>query len=537
MNFVKGKLPYFICSAILIFLITGVYFYSVKSNGKFIYALDDAYIHMAYVKNIVLHNVWGITRYEFSSSTSSPLWTILLSVLFLMFGVNEFIPLIINIILSFILLFVIFNFLKQHSVSGFFTGVTLFGVIVLLPISIHIFSGMEHLFHSILTVLFIKYSAESLAQQRTSGNSRTKNEKYLFLISVFITTIRYEGFFLVIIVTGLFLLRRKFTVAVVILSLSLLLPVFFSFIFIHNGEYFLPNSIMLKKSLLGVFSIFNSETDLVNYIIDGKKIIFLFILSVVLYFLQIRLKKEFWSEIPLLLFILIAVILIQKSAINFSYFRYDAYLVVAAITIDFLAIYDYCFNKLNLEINFKFIKKYKLISSVLLICLFYFTVKEFCFNKTITATKNIYEQQYQMARFIDKFYSGKEVALNDVGTVNFFADIHCLDLIGLGSDEIANERMNKTFNTFSMYEIAKKKNVKIAIIYDKWVQEDIRIPKEWIKAGNWKIPDNYICGDDEVSFYAVSPDQKKSLEENLKSFSKELPPDVFQSGEFLLRDN
>jgi hypothetical protein len=40
------------------------------NGGSFTYALDDAYIHLAMAKNFPL-GVWGTTRYEFSSSSSS----------------------------------------------------------------------------------------------------------------------------------------------------------------------------------------------------------------------------------------------------------------------------------------------------------------------------------------------------------------------------------------------------------------------------------------------------------------------------------
>jgi hypothetical protein len=531
---IKDRLPLILSLLILTTIVSLIFFISKNfTGGKFIYALDDAYIHLAYSKNIALHNVWGVTKYEFSSSTSSPLWTILLTSLFLVFGVNEYIPFILNIFFSFILLYVIYNFLKQQYVSNFFTAVTLITVIVFLPVTIHIFSGMEHLFHSILTILFIKYSARSLCESRIVNNKLNQNDKYLFFISVFITTIRYEAFFLILIVSALFLIRKNFLISFMILLLSLLLPVAFSIIFVKQGEYFFPNSIMLKKSFLSLSNLFNIDSNSINFLIESKKIIFLLTVSVILFFLQLKIKKNFWSEIPLLLFILISVILIQKIVINIAYFRYDAYLVASAITIDSLAIYDYCLKKLNLEINFKTARKYKTASCIFFICLMYFTVRQFYFNKTITAMKNIYEQQYQMAKFIDKFYSGKEVALNDIGAVNFFADLHCIDLIGLGTNEIADERISKKFNSSSLNEIAKNKNVKIGIVYDKWVQEDIRIPNDWIKVGVWKIPDNYICGDDEVSFYAVGRDEKEHLIKNLKSFSGELPVTVLQSGEYL----
>src|SRR5262249_41111202 len=48
--------------------------FSLRANqGQWVYPPDDTYIHMAIAKNVSNHQVWGITQYSFSSSTSSPL--------------------------------------------------------------------------------------------------------------------------------------------------------------------------------------------------------------------------------------------------------------------------------------------------------------------------------------------------------------------------------------------------------------------------------------------------------------------------------
>ncbi|MFW6270554.1 MAG: hypothetical protein ACOC4G_10800, partial [Bacillota bacterium] len=63
-----------------------------RNEGVFVYALDDPYIHMSIAKNLVQEKVFGVTKYEFSFSTSSPLYTLLLSFFYYIFSPNEITP-------------------------------------------------------------------------------------------------------------------------------------------------------------------------------------------------------------------------------------------------------------------------------------------------------------------------------------------------------------------------------------------------------------------------------------------------------------
>ena len=60
-------------------IIIAFYTMSVRENdGHFIYQNDDIYIHMAIAKNVANHGVWGVTQHEFTSSSSSILYTLIL---------------------------------------------------------------------------------------------------------------------------------------------------------------------------------------------------------------------------------------------------------------------------------------------------------------------------------------------------------------------------------------------------------------------------------------------------------------------------
>ncbi|HEU0109005.1 MAG TPA: hypothetical protein VFT38_22670, partial [Vicinamibacteria bacterium] len=64
------------------------------------YALDDAYIHMAVARSMAQHGVWGVTPYAFTSSTSSLAWPLLLALADLLVGVRDATPLILSLMFA-----------------------------------------------------------------------------------------------------------------------------------------------------------------------------------------------------------------------------------------------------------------------------------------------------------------------------------------------------------------------------------------------------------------------------------------------------
>src|SRR4051794_21459878 len=76
-----------------IFSAASVAWLLARTHGQFIYTLDDTYISMAMAKNMAQYGVMGLTRYEFSASSSCPLWILLISAVYGVTGVTWWAPL------------------------------------------------------------------------------------------------------------------------------------------------------------------------------------------------------------------------------------------------------------------------------------------------------------------------------------------------------------------------------------------------------------------------------------------------------------
>lgn len=526
-------------SGIFAAVLSTLLFISISKNkSHFIYSLDDAYIHLAIAKNFALYDVWGVTKYEFSSSSSSILWTSLLAIVFKIFGPAEILPLLLNIIFAVLILIFVYSVLEKQNFPGWFNLIILFGFIVLPPLLPLIFTGLEHILHILVAIMFLYYAARLLSSDKTEFRLIAA----VVSLGILLPVIRYEGIVIVAASAFLFILQKRFLTAISLTILPLI-PIFaFGMYSISNGWSFFPNSLMLKGSLPDVYSF----DDFVKFVsaLSGSLMSYnafivvsvIFILFIIFVAVYCWIKKPVWLKSfrfnILFLFAANIVLYLVYARSGWSY-RYQSFLVtLMLLVVVLLFINKYFFFSKPAVRNSKTI----LLSAILI--LFVCVLSYYGIGLMLqipTTSKNIYEQQYQTAKFLEKYYTNKGIALNDIGTSNYFADIRCIDLWGLSNLEISKARREGKFSSDFIKYITQKNNVNIAVVYDAWFEDnkgDI-LTKEWIKAGEWKIADNIIAGSDAVSFYALNPKELNNLVLNLKNFSKNLPDDVLQSGIYL----
>lgn len=139
---------------------------------------------------------------------------------------------------------------------------------------------------------------------------------------------------------------------------------------------------------------------------------------------------------------------------------------------------------------------------------------------TPTATSNIYQQQYRMARFLGAYYDGQSVALNDIGAVTYYTDVRLFDTFGLGSLESATLRLQGRTSAHGTEALARQADVRVAIVYDEWLMRDGGVPASWQKAGEWSVSNPVAVDKPTVVFYAVEPTELAPLRQRLGAFAQ-----------------
>ncbi len=509
-------------------------FFSLRlNNGKFAYILDDTYIHMAIAKNTAVNGVWGMTPHGFTSSTSSPLWTLLIAAGFYISGLNEFIPLVLSLISGTLMILAGYLVIKQFCHSDKSVFIILLLAIFVTPMPALTIMGMEHLLHSLLTLLFITFSVK----QPVNDNSANHNYS-LFLIAPFLTMARYEGMFLVLAVCGFFIYKRKLAESFYLFSAGVFPIVAYGLWSVANGWFFFPNSVLLKASLPDALRLVLIKMSGIGLetLIKVFRPFLLLVLAVACSILFKRMeKKEFSPEIIQAGIILFITLLLHVTFASTGWFyRYEAYLVFVGILL--CGIFWLQLPKLA-PLNLKQSMLLKpLLVVVLLIIIVVLGIRSIrSYIATPRATQNIFQQQYQMGLFLKKFYANKQVALNDIGAPCFLSDIKLLDLVGLGSMETAKQIILRSYNREKIKALAIQKDVAIAVIYRKWLEipEIGGVPSDWKLAGQWTIQNNIVAAHDTVHFFAVNKEETENLMKNLAAFSPNLPEGVIQAGPYL----
>jgi len=489
------------------------------NDGKFIYPLDDAYIHMTIAKNFILNGTWGFMNGVFSSASSSILWTFLLSICFRIFGVSEIIPLVLSLIFSIAFVYSLHILCRFLEFSPNLELILLFVMFFSIPLPLLIFLGMEHSLHCFLLILFILYF---LKQQ---SNKKTLDLLILSLISILIVLTRLEACFTIFIVCLIFIYQKQIKTSLII-GISGMFPIVIQFIinYIKTG-IFLPfsiNSKLLYGSTPGLKGILKLFIGFIPNIFHYKPIFALCIFLIFALLFNLQKNKFTLSRSQTLLIISLLSLVLHAHFARFAWlYRYEMYLIVISIFALFYSINEFMMN--NLKMNK--LSKYLLTISIIL-CLY----SAFMFIKRdgdalcdlLYGTNNIYCQQYQNALFLRKYYNHSNVVINDIGVSTLLTNIKILDLYGLVDSDLSKRVRAKNIPLDYIEKLAHEKDMDIALLYPR----SPKFPESWEIVCYSIIIANAVCGNDTVFYLSLKKEKTADLYKNLKEFSKTSPANV-----------
>ena len=502
-----------------------------QTGGKWIYSLDDTYIHLAMAKTFAAHGVWGVTQASgFAAATSAPLYTLLLSGIYRLLGFHELAPLLVNLGLALLLLWWVARTLRPEISSAWCRFAVLASIVLFTPLIVQVVSGMEHTLHILLSLVFLWHSAELLA--RPAGREAYAFQKResigLFVLAALLPVVRYEALFLVFVVCALFVLRGRWLFAVALGVASWIPLCLVGWINIAHGSYFFPNSVLLKGNApdRGIGALASFLLSGLKQLTANPDLYAIAIAITLLLFLQLRGRKTFWKRDTILLTILLAVLALHMQFARTGWlYRYEAYLVAAAILVLGITLMPWLQSRWR-ERAFGSLET----AACLLLALLMLwplaararTAHPLAWQTAI----DIHEQQYQMAKFLRQYYPAAKVAANDIGAITCFTEIECLDLFGLATIEVARAKRSGAYSTEFIAALATQRGVEIAIAYESWYQWIGGLPPEWTKVGAWQGRPSEMLGDTVVTFYAVKPEVAADLRRNLREFSPTLPERV-----------
>ena len=197
----------FLAGAVYILVAVG----RIDGHGPTPYGLDDAYIHLAMARNLADHGVWGVTPYEFSATSSSPLWVLLLAVPRILGLDGSSAPLYLDLLAGLGTLGLVAWLLRRGGTPAPLSALALILVVFqaqLLPL---VFTGMEHVLHTLSTLAAM---ALAISVSRRPGSWRRFTS--LLVVTAATTGLRYEGLFLLPALCLLLCLRGQLRRAVLV---------------------------------------------------------------------------------------------------------------------------------------------------------------------------------------------------------------------------------------------------------------------------------------------------------------------------------
>ena len=526
-----------------------------RTGGAYVYPIDDAYIHLAIAKHLVASGTYGVTDGAFAPASSSVAWPLLLAALRAA-GLRDMAPLGVDLALGAALVVTVVRALHDAGIRGAAGAAAAIAIAVAIPIVPLVFSGMEHVLHALATLWLALAAARSLAdapdpRDPEGGAARSRADgpgprdpeggaptsrpaaglhdgagprgvallALLAFLAALAASARYEAAALVVFLAALFARRGRWGGAGALVSGGLA-PLVAQAAFAHaHGAPLVPVSVLLKRSRVDAWT---WPAAVYYRLLEAPHALVLLAVLALVYAL-LRAPAGAWDRRALLVACGFVTLAAHVAAAPVGWFyRYEAYAMTLGLVAAAAAIGSLARERAHLWAGAAAWRY----AAPLAIAILPITGRGVAsLAATPAASANIFGQQVQMAAFLRAYYGGERVVVNDIGAVAYLSDVRLVDLVGLGSLDVARAKGMRIDQPLSRPQMeVLTEGARIAIVYDDWFAA--ALPITWRRAGRWRIHDNHVCAKDTVSFYAIARGEDEALAAHLRSFAARLPANV-----------
>ncbi|HEX6424342.1 MAG TPA: hypothetical protein VFZ79_12745 [Acidimicrobiales bacterium] len=501
------------------------------TGRELVFVVDDPAIHLSVAENLVHHGTWGVEPGHFQSASSSPLWTLLLAAwIAVVPGPDVLALLALNVAAG---AGVVAVFAAVQRVLWPSRSRALDAVAVAVLVNVILFlpglamTGMEHTLHMALVL-----GAVVLFHRTVLGRPVPGPRWMCHVVLALATLARFEtafvaaGIALALLATqpgvspgGVRWLTWARVRGPALAVAAAVVPLAgFALFNSAMGQGLLPNSVTAKTAVSGEGTASGILTGfLARFGQDALVAALAGVMAVALIMAGRRLAS--WS-FPAIVLIVTVVLHAMLARIGW-YERYQAYLIAIGLYA-VLCLMAEVLPHASLPPARTFV-----VPALVAVMLMFSGNKP---SGVINAPRNAdetYDQRYQAARFLARYYEGEPVATGELGYISLLHDGPITDLFGLGDYEVlqawnsAGGRPDAEF----FADLAERRGFEVVVVYAITLFDEV--PEEWIAVGSWDAGRKLTTAPDRrMDLYATTPEAVRPLREHLIEFADELPAGV-----------
>jgi hypothetical protein len=478
-----------------------------RTGGVFVYVLDDPAIHLTVARRLAYDGTWGVVPGQFQSASSSPLWTLLLAATQLVVRgrAGEYVPLVLNVAAALVVVRLLAPELRRFDP---FTAVVVGVVFLFLPGLA--FMGMEHTLHMALVlaaVLAVERRQTVPAMALVFLAALTRGE------TVFVVV----GLVVALGVVGSLPWRRWLLAAVQLGGAAAVALGTVAVCDLAFGQEVLPNSVMAKS--------FGARGDTRRSLGAAWERLWTDPLLAVLLLLSLALvvaawRRKDWSGpalFPAVVVVVATLLHVELAAVSRS-LRYEGYLLGIGVLVFLRALPEL----VRLVHRSRWPVAQRVGPAVLVLALVPFAALQVIRTAQVPDEVGVmYEQRYQVARFLDDSYDTDAVAIGELGYIGLYHDGPLTDIYGLGDHEVLTAHLDDRDGPGFWRQLQRQRGFRVVAMFDFSIREDI--PDDWILVGSWRSPEASF---EVTDFWAAVPEEVGALREDLERYEAELPADV-----------